>query len=129
MPRPVVEQKTVVAPVPITQEPQQQLGVFAPIQGVQAPQAGGVFQGLAQALGVIGPSVGGLAVDKAKQQAKADAAEGQADAELEQVDPERAAHSRAYADAAHNTSIIRQYQDADESADELYREVFSESPG
>jgi len=118
MPRPVVEQKTVVAPVPITQESQQQLGVYAPIQGVQAPQAGGVFQGLAKALGVIGPSVGGLAVDKAKQQAKADAAEGQADAELEQVDPERAAHSRAYADAAHNTSIIRQYQDAEAATTE-----------
>lgn len=116
MPRPVVEHKTVVAPVSVGQEQAPQLGVYAPMD-VRAPQTS-TFDGLARALGVVG-QVGGTAMaQRADATAKADALEGQADAELAQVDPERAAHSRAYADAAHSTNIIRQYQDAEAAVTE-----------
>lgn len=116
MPRPVLEHKTVVAPVQVAQEQAPQLGVYAPMD-VRAPTSGG-FAGLAQALGVLGPAVGGALKQRADATAKADAAEGQADAELAQVDPERAASSRAYADAAHNTNIVKQYQDAEAAVTE-----------
>jgi hypothetical protein len=85
---------------------------------VRAPQAGGSFAGLAQALGVVAQVGGPAMAQRADATAKADAAAGQADAELAQVDPERAAHSRAYADAAHDTNIIRQYQDAEAAVTE-----------
>src|SRR5690348_9601011 len=117
MPRPVVEQKVTVSATPAPESRAPQLGVFAPMD-VRAAPAGGGFQGLAQALGVLG-NVGGTAmVQRADATAKADAAEGQADAELAQVDPERAAHSRAYADAAHSTNIIKQYQTAEAAVTE-----------
>lgn len=119
MPRPVVDRKVVVTATPAPESHAPQLGVFAPLD-VRAPQSGSAsaFQGLAQALGVVG-QVGGTAMaQRADATAKADATAGQADAELEQVDPERAAHSRAYADAAHDTNIIRQYQDAEAAVTE-----------
>src|SRR5690348_1660520 len=94
MPRPVVEQKVTVSATPAPESRAPQLGVFAPMD-VRAAPAGGGFQGLAQALGVLG-NVGGTAMaQRADATAKADAAEGQADAELAQVDPERAAHTTA----------------------------------
>lgn len=116
MPRPVDERKTVVAPVPIQQEPTQQLGVFAPMD-VRAPQTSS-FSGLAQALGVLAPVATGALAQRADATTKADAAEGQADAELAQVDPERVKQSRAYADAAHQVEITKQYQQAQSTVEE-----------
>lgn len=117
MPRPVLEHKTVVAPVPVAQEQAPQLGVYAPMD-VRAPQTPSLFEGLSRSLGVLGPAIGGAMAQRADATAKADAVEGQADAELAQVDPERAAHSRAYANAAHNTNIVKQYQDAEAAVTE-----------
>lgn len=117
MPRPVVEQKVTVSAIPAPESRAPQLGVYAPLTGLQAPQSS-TFAGLANALGVLGKVGGTAMLQRADATAKADAAEGQADAELEQVDPERAARSRAYADAAHNTNIVRQYQDAEAATTE-----------
>lgn len=116
MPRPVVDRKVVVSATPAPESHAPQLGVYAPLD-VRAPQTS-AFDGLARALGVVGQAGGTAMAQRADATAKADAAEGQADAELAQVDPERAAHSRAYADAAHNTNIIKQYQDAEAAVTE-----------
>lgn len=118
MPRPVVEQKVVTAPVQVGQSQAPQLGVYAPIEGVRAPQSGGMFQGLAQALGVLGPAVGGAMMQRAEKTQQVDTAAGTTDAELGQVDAERLARSRAYATAVHKVNVQKQYLQAEAATQE-----------
>lgn len=112
MPRPVEQQKVVVRATPAPQSQAPQLGVYAPIDGVRAPQTS-AWQGLAQSLGMLTQVGGPILQDRAQAAAKADAAAGQADQELNQVDAARAARSRAYADAAQDTSVLQQYHQAE----------------
>lgn len=116
MPRPVVEQKVVTAPVQVAQEQAPQLGVYAPMD-VRAPTGGG-FAGLAQALGVLGPAVGGALKQRAQRTQEVDTGAGTTDAELEQVDPQRLARSRAYATAVHKVTVQKQYLQAEAATQE-----------
>lgn len=113
MPRPVEQRKVVVTATPAPESRAPQLGVYAPLEGVRAAPAGGGFQGLAQALGMIGNVGGAAMVQRAQVTEKADAEEGQIDQELGQVDPEKVERSRAYAAAAQDTAILQQYHQAE----------------
>lgn len=117
MPRPVVEQKVVTAPVPVAQEQTPQLGVYAPMEGLRASGGNG-FAGLAQALGVIGQVGGTAMMQRAQRTQEVDTASGTTDAELGQVDQERIQRSDAYANAVHKVQVIKQYQQAEASVTE-----------
>lgn len=117
MPRPVVEQKTVVAPVQVGQEQAPQLGVYASMDGLRAPSSSG-FSGLAKALGVLN-NVGGTAMaQRAERTQQVDTQAGTADAELGQVDQKKLADSEAYASAVHKVSVQRQYLQAEAATQE-----------
>src|SRR5690348_2478056 len=113
MPRPVSEQKTVVAPVNTQPTSTPQLGVYAPLDGVRAAAPQSPLTSLMTALQTAMPGATQLAAGHVRQQAKDDTNAGTTDAELAQVDPERLARSTAYADAVHKVNVLKQYRDAE----------------
>lgn len=115
MPRPTQQQKIVVRATPAPESQAPQLGVVAPIDGVRAAPAGSGWQGLAQSLGMLTNAAAPVIQANMGARQKADTADGQADAILGQVDPERVKRSTAYADASHEVNVIKQYQAAQDA--------------
>lgn len=99
------------------------LGVYAPVNVQTAPpKSAQALASLAQALGVAGQ----IGAENAKARKEFDIEQGRADEALGQVDAEREARSRNYADGVYEGSVLRQFGGAwqatmDRAAEELDR--------
>lgn len=111
MPRPV-QQRVQVRAAPEQAPGSPTSGVYAPVSGVRAAPASGTMAGLVSALGPLLQAGMPIAKTAVAVRAKHDEEAGAADAALGQVDPKRAKASILYADAAHRVSVIKQFDDA-----------------